>query len=168
MRTIRIASGLLVVAAALVATGPAAGAAVGPSAISTTIGKPTVSCTGDTVAGTVDVTSSAPVNLTVTLLARQGNDFAEVGRTSTIAVQTGSATYSYRLDAAGLSPDIKQYRVRISTGGQSQESRTLPTQRCAPDAVVPEVPSAVLLPTTLITTGLVVLGLRRRRDRAAA
>lgn len=166
MRTIRIACSVLALGVVLMTAAVPASAAVGPAAISTTVGKPSVGCSGDTVSGTVQIRSSAAVNVLVELLVREGTeDFRPSGRTSIIAAQAGTADYAYAVNVAGLPLAVKHYRIRVSSGSSVGESATLPAVQCAPDAVVPEVPSAALLPASLMTTGLVVLGVRRRRDR---
>jgi hypothetical protein len=169
LRIIRI---VLVAAAvagvALVGTAAPAAAVFGPQAVSTSISSVRISCTGDTVPGTAEVTTSAPVDVVVTLLMQSGGGFVDSGRTTTFRAVPGTTSYSYDLNVAGLPLDVREYRVRLVSGSARAQSNAVSARRCAPDAVVPEVPSAVLLPLSLSCTALVVLAVRRRRDVPSA
>jgi hypothetical protein len=163
MRIIRIVLAAAAAAAALLTTAAPAAAVFGPQAVSTSISVVRISCTGDTVPGVAEVTTSAPVDVLATLLMQSGGGFVETGRTTTFRAMPGATSYSYDLNVAGLPVDVKEYRVRLESGSARAQSNAVSARRCAPDAVVPEVPSAVLLPVSLSCTALVVLAARRRR-----
>lgn len=151
----------------LCGAGPAA-AAMGPHAMQTSISGARISCAGDTVAGSASVVTSDPVEVVVTLLMQSGGGWTETGRTTSFQAVPGMTSYTYDLNVGGLPLTVREYRVRLEAGPARAQSNAISARRCAPDAVVPEVPSALLLPLSLSCTALVVFGVRRRRSGVPA
>lgn len=145
--------------------GPAADAATGPSATAVEISQARISCAGDTVSGTVRVQAAADVEVLAVLHVQYTSGaWQRTERSTTFSSPAGSREYSFSLDTLGLPSTVTDYRVHLSAGTGEMTSHASPVRRCAPAAVVPEVPAAVLVPLSLALSGSVVLMVRRRRD----
>ncbi len=152
-----------VVAAAcvlLASAGPAVAATVDPVYSLTRL-----SCTGDDVSGTVTASADGSTRLRVALVARFGRGpFQGTGLYVDLTPVPTQAPYAFRFNVAALPPGATQYKVEASTDGRTKKTKKLFDDACAPGAVVPEVPIAVLLPLSLAGTAALVL---RRRARGA-
>lgn len=156
---------LLVVGAAalLLPAGPAS-AAVGPAVpVRVDVGQVRATCAGDTLRVVTDVDASAPTEVVVRLQVQGDGGFSPVGRGRSVSVDPGRSRLSVDLDASGAPAGTKLYRAEVLAGGKTALSPALQVEKCAPAAVVPEVPAAALVPLTLLATGAVVVGVRRRR-----
>jgi hypothetical protein len=157
--------GGLVLAAGVLLAGPAAAAApVGPSSASADINNVRIACTGDTVSGTVKVTTAESISVLAVLFAQyDSRTFVRTDRFVMFEARPGTTNYVFTLNTAGLPLTASDYKVHLSAGTSTATSNAVPTRLCAPAAVVPEVPAAALVPLSLAVTAALVLALRRRQ-----
>lgn len=155
---------LLAVGAALVLPVAPALAAVGPAVpVRVDVGQVRATCAGDTLRVVTDVDASAPTDVVVRLQVQGDGGFNPVGRGRSVSVPRGRSKLSVDLDTTAAPPGTKLYRAEVLAGGQTSLSPALQVQKCAPATVVAEVPAAALVPLTLVVTGALVVGVRRRR-----
>ena len=168
MRRVHVLGAAVLLAVLVPLAGPAAAAApVGPQPPQVRLTQVSLSCTGDTLHGLVTVDSEVPLDVTAVLRVQDAQGrHAATDRTDTFAVAAGGARYSFALDAGGLPPTADSYRVELSALGTVRGTGVVRVSRCAPPAVVPEVPAALLVPLSLGLTSALVLAVHRRRARA--
>lgn len=168
MRTTRATRAALLLVLSLTlswTTGSPAAAATGPSTTAVEISQVRITCAGDTVSGTVRVQAASPVHVLAVLHVQYTSGaWQRTERSTTFAAPAGSREYAFSLDTLGLPSSVTDYRVHLSAGTGEATSHAAPVRRCAPAAVVPEVPAAVLVPLSLALSGSLVLVVRRRRD----
>ena len=168
MRAVHAVTAALLLAVLVLLTPAAAAAApVGPQAPQIEMTKIRLSCTGDTVHTSVTVETNVAVDVTAVLLMRDASGrHTATDRSTVLPVKVGVARYTADVDAGGLPATVHSYRVDLYALGQLRGSGVIQVARCAPPAVVPEVPAAALVPLSLAATSALVLRAHRRRERA--
>lgn len=120
-----------------------------------------VSCVGDTLSGSLATTPGAVVRLLA------GHDAAHLTDTGIHESAAGGST-SFTFDISGRSE--KMFRVDAVGGAGRVVAQTRPVNAnsCAPGSEVPEAPTPVLIPMTLLATAGATVLVARRRFRVVA
>lgn len=154
---------LLLGLGSVLAAPSAAAATVGPSSAGPAITNARIACTGDTVLGTAKIVTTQDVPVVAVLWVRhQSRTFVRTDHVAQFVAVPGLTDYSFDLNTVGLPLTVEEYKVDLSGGTGTATSNALPVHLCAPAAIVPEVPAAVLVPLSLTATGLLVVAVRRR------
>lgn len=160
-RATALAAGVLLVTL----VGAPAASAAGPSGVRADVTNVRIACTGDTVSGTANVVTAEAVDVVAVLSAQHSaRTFERTDRYVTFRAVPGTTRYAFDINAAGLPLTVRDYKVDVWAGTGTGTSNAAPVHLCAPAAVVPEVPAAVLVPASLATTGLLVVAAHRRRS----
>lgn len=139
------------------------GAPVGAAHATGFFGPLVITCAGDQIRGTVEVTATDATTVVLSLLVQSPPSGVLVpsGRTQTLHATVGTHTYDFGIGAGGLS-GVTAYQVQGTTTTDTTRSNVIDAIECGPGEQIPEVPVALLLP--LVALALVVFfGVRQRR-----
>jgi hypothetical protein len=161
---------VLAVGAAGLTAGPALAAEVPNPDIRSYPNGPT--CSGDVFGGVVRVSNTSATVYPATVEVRWnagGRAFSSATASKPISVSKGNRDYAFSFDVAGLPANAKQVIAYTVVGSPSSpidtlQSKVVQVVDCAPAEVVPEAPSALLIPLSLAATaGAVTVAMRRRQ-----
>lgn len=126
----------------------------------------TLSCSGNTLTGTVVVTG-APAGTSVTLrLEVQDPGWRGTPLSTTVRVLARQTSYSFTFDVSAYQT-AKAYRLESTLGGSVKYSPRLDRTACAPPSQVPEVPAPIVIPLTFVATIMATEAVRRSRRRTS-
>ena len=170
MRTSRILARLGLTAAAVALTaGPAAAMTTPDPDIKSFPGG--LTCSGDVVSGMVRVYSSTGGEFPGRVELRSnagGRVFTESSLVQGFTVKSkGTRDYYFTFDVSEVPAGTTNFVGYAVVGDPAApidtlQSKVLAASTCAPAEVIPEAPSAVLIPLTLAATAGAVVALRRR------
>jgi|SRR4051794_3440650 hypothetical protein len=129
----------------------------------------TISCQGDTLTGSATVSATHGANVRLSVHAGEQRGSLQPSRmVRQLTVPAGRDGYTFTFDVASLGASF--YGVRAMHGEKQVDSNVIDASTCAPGAVVPEAPAALLLPLSALGTVGIAIGastvLRRRRTAA--
>ena len=178
MRTTRFLTRLALAASAVALTaGPAAASvAVTPDPdIRSFPGG--LTCAGDVVSGVVRVYSATTTQHPLRIELRHNAGGKVYTSTSLVQERTittkGARDYPFSFDVSGVPANTVNFVGYAVVGDPAApidtlQSKVLLASTCAPAEVIPEAPSAVLVPLTLAATAGMVVAARRRGSSASA